>query len=149
MELQPDRTPRNPKSMLRDNGITTINKQRTEDRGVPILEKDPRPLEGWSVEEQRSLINAIRNTPRDLRKDPKYRQIVYSSLIRPIRPLEGRNPIECEECYAHVQTKRIAYLGPLQHKQDCTSPAAPMLACAVTPRAEVVAECRGHGDISS
>jgi hypothetical protein len=86
-------------------------------RPVPSWEKDPTPLEGWSVEQQRALINAINLSPGEFRKGPDHRQNLFVNLIRPRKPLEGRKLSDCEECYAHIQANRVVYFGPTHHKR--------------------------------
>ncbi len=102
---------------MKDQVVDGLSDHEGKARSVPSWEKDPTPLEGWSVEEQRALLNAINLSPGEFRKGPDHRQIVFSRLIRPSRPLEGRKISDCEECYAHIQANRVVYFGPTHHKR--------------------------------
>ncbi len=94
-----------------------MNEQNSQERKIPSWEKDPSPMEGWSVEEQEALIQAISMSPRDLRHPAEHRQLIFARLIRSNMPLRGRTLSECEACYAHIRANRIAYFGPTQHKK--------------------------------
>jgi hypothetical protein len=116
---QSDRTLQSPKPHLKGSnaiGSSSNSKQQIGERDLSTWKKDPVPLEGWSVEEQRALIEAMNNIPRDLRKRSDHRYTIFASLVRPHKPLEGRKISECEECYDHIQAKRIAFFGPIQSK---------------------------------
>jgi hypothetical protein len=103
-QLSPGRTVRSTNSKLEDQIIVELSDTQAKSRDVPSWEKDKAALEGWTVKEQRGLINAISQSPRELQKQPAH------------KPLDGRNLTDCEECYAHIQANRIAYFGPMQHK---------------------------------
>ena len=49
----------------------------TTPRGIPSWERDPTPLEGWSVDEQSVLLEMMRKCPQLVRRNPDQRRIVY------------------------------------------------------------------------
>ncbi len=110
-----------------DEILAELNGQDRQAKKKTSWEKDPPPMDGWTTDEQQTLINELSKSPRDSRRYPEHREMVFTNLIRPNKPLEGRKVSECEQCYEHVQANRIVYFGPIQHhrtRQRDDSPAA-------------------------
>ncbi len=102
---------------LRDRTLAALNGKEAQARDISSWGKDPSPMQGWSVEEQQSLIHELSKSPRGLRKFPEHRELVFSKLVRQRMPLEGRSVLECEECYRHIEANRIVFFGPIQHQR--------------------------------
>jgi hypothetical protein len=102
---------------LRDKTLAALNGKEAQARNISSWERDPSPMEGWSEEEQQSLIHELSKSPRGLRKCQAHRELVFSKLVRQRMPLEGRKVLECEECYRHIEANRIVFFGPIQHQR--------------------------------
>ena len=77
----------------------------------PSWKQDPVPLPGWSVEDQRKLIDALSKLPETAKRNAENRHTLFGNLIRPGRPLAGKTLAECESCFQYVQRKRIAFFS--------------------------------------
>ena len=67
----------------------------------------PKPLDGWTVQEQQILIQEIDSQPHS-RKSHGYLERIF---VRTHRLLPGKSINEIETCYAHIQSKQIAYFS--------------------------------------
>jgi hypothetical protein len=86
----------------------------------PSWKQDPTPLPGWTVEEQRKMIECLKALPEKGKRDSEIRDKFFGQLIRSNGPLEGKTLVECDICFKHVERNRIAFFGG-RHSASCSS----------------------------
>ena len=95
---------------------------------VPSWEKEPDPIPGWTLEEQRLLIAASKALQNDriLMIERGYsEEMAHWEYLRQIaRRVPGKTAEECNGCLKHVERVRIAYFGTPSQKTNS--------ACAVS-----------------
>ena len=79
---------------------------------VPSWQQQPAPLEGWTAQEQQVLIDELEANPQALRHHA-HRERVFEKIHR----LTGKTLKQIEQCYHHIQAKRIAYFGKSDSKE--------------------------------
>ena len=89
-----------------DNPSPTMSADGTR-RHTGMLRGVPPPLDGWTVQEQQILIQEIDSQPHS-RKSHGYLERIFA---RTHRLLPAKSINEIETCYAHIQSKQIAYFG--------------------------------------
>ena len=89
-----------------DNPSPTMSADGTR-RHTGMLRGVPPPLDGWTVQEQQILIQEIDSQPHS-RKSHGYLERIF---VRTHRLLPGKSINEIETCYAHIQSKQIAYFS--------------------------------------
>jgi hypothetical protein len=92
---------------------------------VPSWEREPEPLEGWTIDEQQALEAAARTYQRErtlmLGRGLTEENAHWQFLRLLARQVPGKSAKECERCLKHVEAKRIAYFGP-PSRSASTSP---------------------------
>ena len=75
---------------------------------IPIWEKEPTPLDGWTITEQRQLTVAAKEAKLKTTQDPSRfrRRLEKISKLFP-----GKTAKDCEQCFRHVESSRIVYFG--------------------------------------
>ena len=74
---------------------------------VPSWKRPPEPMEGWTVKEQQILIDDLDSNPH-ARNHHGHLERVFE---RTHRALPDKTLKQIEQCYRHLQAKRIAYFG--------------------------------------
>jgi hypothetical protein len=82
----------------------------------------PKPLHGWTSNEQLSLIAAIKAVPSERSLMNKYcgwtEEMVHSKYLLLISErVPSKSIEECARCLKHLEVKRVAYFGP-HYSQD-------------------------------
>ncbi len=93
------------------------NKQKRNSVGsssVPVWMQDPEPMSSWTVQQQRIFISQLNEHPQS-RKHPDHLRI---AIEKTHRLMPDKTIQEIEECYKHLQVKRIAYYGPVDRKRS-------------------------------
>ena len=83
---------------------------------VPSWKRPPEPMEGWTVKEQQILIDDLDSNPH-ARNHHGHLERVFE---RTHRALPDKTLKQIEQCYHHLQAKRIAYFGPSVKIKDET-----------------------------
>ena len=76
-------------------------------QSTPVWLRDPEPLPTWTPDQQRVLIALLDEQPEH-RQDAVHLKRVFGAAHR---RMPERTIDEIEECYRHLQAKRIAYFG--------------------------------------
>ena len=74
---------------------------------VPSWKRPPEPMEGWTVKEQQILMDDLDSNPH-ARNHHGHLERVFE---RTHRALPDKTLKQIEQCYRHLQAKRIAYFG--------------------------------------
>ena len=94
---------------------TTADLIENQAYAVPSWEKEPDPLDGWTLEDQRLLIAA----DKELRKNrlamldlglPE-EKVLWEHLRQIARRVPGKSVVECCRCFKYIERTRIAYFG--------------------------------------
>jgi hypothetical protein len=75
---------------------------------MPNWERDPEPLAGWTLQEQRVLITELNERPI-ARLDADALQTMCLSVQR---TLPHKSLAEIQACYRHLEVMRIAFFWP-------------------------------------
>ncbi len=78
-------------------------------RKIPVWEQDPVPLKGWSETDQKLFI--IASKEEKLKSSLEF-SILRRKLEKISRQFPGKSINDCERCFRHVESSRIAYFGP-------------------------------------
>ena len=82
-------------------------------RVTPAWLRDPEPLPYWTPQQQRVLINQLDENPSS-RKHPEH---LRRAIEKTHRQIPEKSIEEIEQCYHHLQLKRIAYFGKEDGRQ--------------------------------
>jgi hypothetical protein len=69
-------------------GLLIGSERNSIARAKPSWEQDPTPLAGWSIDEQRVILDTMRKCPPSLRRNPDQRHTVYIRSARHVRRRE-------------------------------------------------------------
>ena len=80
---------------------------------VPSWQQAPAPMQDWTAREQQVLIDELEANPQS-RRHHAHRERVFEKTHRllPEKTME-----QIEQCYQHLQSKRIAYFGKSDIKE--------------------------------
>ena len=73
-----------------------------------VATNEPEPLLGWTISEQRVLLDYI-DQHKAVRRDSAIRKQHFSRLVESI--LRNKSVAEVEACFQHLQSRRIVYFG--------------------------------------
>ena len=80
---------------------------------VPSWRRSPAPMKDWTAGEQQVLIDQLESNPQAWRHHA-HRERVFEKTQR---LLTGKTMAQIEQCYHHLQAKRIAYFGNADSKE--------------------------------
>ena len=88
-------------------------------------EREPNPVAGWTLEDQRLLIAADKALQRDrlqlLESGVPEDRVMWNHLRQIARRVPGKSAEECGRCLKHVEKTRIAYFGNKHAKGSLSS----------------------------
>ena len=88
------------------------NRDSIEQAAAPVWLRDPEPLSTWTVEQQRVFITQLDDHPWSR----NHSHHLQKAIEKTHRLIPEKSIREIEECYKHLQAKRIAYFGPTTRK---------------------------------
>jgi hypothetical protein len=91
---------------------TKSNRDSLERASIPVWLRDPEPMTNWTVQQQKLFITQLNETPYSR----KHSDHLQKAIEKTHRLMPEKTIQEIEECYKHLQVKRIAYFGPTDHK---------------------------------
>jgi hypothetical protein len=82
---------------------------------VPSWAREPDPIPGWTLEEQRALISATKELQKERQRIQEYypteEQAQWEYLRLIARRVPGKSADDCKQCLKHFQKEHIAFFG--------------------------------------
>ena len=100
----------------REGSPAETRRSSTELMQVPSWKRPPEPMKGWTVLEQQILIDDLDSHPH-ARNHHGHLERVFE---RTHRALPDKTLEQIEQCYRHLQAKRIAFFGASEKMKDGT-----------------------------
>jgi hypothetical protein len=86
-----------------------------ESSKVPVWEREPAPMKGWSKEDQSAMIRATKDAKL---KYGKKSHIFRREMAKIARQFPHKTLQDCEDCFRHIESSRIAYFGRKDSKDS-------------------------------
>jgi hypothetical protein len=83
-------------------------------KSAPAWLKDPPPMQGWTVEDQRVLLSKLEELP-NARKGGDHLKIV---LDRTHKEIPHKSIDEIAECFKYIERTQIAFFGPNEKNSE-------------------------------